>query len=177
MLTQAYRTWLETEHEWLFYVNNDVLVPDGAIDAMAQAMTAEGTAHVMLSALTATPTLGRCRKYAQHRTADQTGCAGLRKAKDVILRRCTTAPLWHSAVGVCCCKIDRVKVQFAHTGGDCDLVTPQSTVKGKGYWGEVEGLEVQLRLNASGDDFVNNPLNFRRVQVRICTSCCSLRQW
>ena len=51
-------------------------------------------------------------------------------------------------------------------GGDCDLVTPQSTVKGKGYWGEVEGLEVQLHLNASGDDFVNNPLNFRRVQVR-----------
>ena len=39
---QAYRTWLETEHEWLFYVNNDVLVPDGAIDAMAQAMTAAG---------------------------------------------------------------------------------------------------------------------------------------
>lgn len=55
------------------------------------------------------------------------------------------------------------------TGGDCDLVTPQSTVKGKGYWGEVEGLEVQLHLNASGDDFVNNPLNFRRVQVRVCT--------
>jgi hypothetical protein len=39
---QAYRTWLETQHEWLFYVNNDVLVPDGAIDAMAQAMTAGG---------------------------------------------------------------------------------------------------------------------------------------
>jgi hypothetical protein len=31
----------------------------------------------------------------------------------------------------------------------------------------VEGLEVQLHLNASGDDFVNNPLNFRRVQVRV----------
>lgn len=34
--------WLETDHEWLFYVNNDVLVPDGAIDAMAQAMTETG---------------------------------------------------------------------------------------------------------------------------------------
>lgn len=40
--SQAYRTWLETEHEWLFYVNNDVLVPDGAIDALAQAMTKDG---------------------------------------------------------------------------------------------------------------------------------------
>lgn len=47
---QAYRTWLETEHEWLFYVNNDVLVPDGAIDAMAQAMTAAGAGRGMLTA-------------------------------------------------------------------------------------------------------------------------------
>ena len=47
---QAYRTWLETEHEWLFYVNNDVLVPDGAIDAMAQAMAAAGAGHGLLTA-------------------------------------------------------------------------------------------------------------------------------
>ena len=65
-------------------------------------------------------------------------------------------------------KVNRVG-RLVCAGGDCDLVTPQSTVKGKGYWGEVEGLEVQLHLNASGDDFVNNPLNFRRVQVRAST--------
>lgn len=50
-------------------------------------------------------------------------------------------------------------------GGACDLVTPQSTVKGKGYWGEVEGLELQLNLNSAGEAFVNSPLNYRRVQV------------
>ena len=52
---QAYRTWLETEHEWLFYVNNDVLVPDGAIDAMAQAMTAEGAGRGMLTPASSAP--------------------------------------------------------------------------------------------------------------------------
>ena len=40
---QAYRLWLQTEHEYLFFVNNDVLVPDGVIDALARAMTAEGS--------------------------------------------------------------------------------------------------------------------------------------
>lgn len=39
---QAYRAWLETDHQFLFYVNNDVLVPDGVIDALARAMTKEG---------------------------------------------------------------------------------------------------------------------------------------
>ena len=34
--------WLQSDHEFLFYVNNDVLVPDGAIDTMAQAMLPEG---------------------------------------------------------------------------------------------------------------------------------------
>ena len=51
-------------------------------------------------------------------------------------------------------------------GGDCDLVTPQSTVKGKGYWGSVEGLELQLNLSDAGHDFVSSPLNYRRVQAR-----------
>jgi hypothetical protein len=40
--TQAYRLWLQSDHEYLFYANNDVLVPDGAIDAMAQAMSSKG---------------------------------------------------------------------------------------------------------------------------------------
>lgn len=53
-----------------------------------------------------------------------------------------------------------------HAGGDCDLVTPQSTIKGKGYWGRVEGLELQLNLTDAGHQFVSNPLNYRRVQVR-----------
>jgi hypothetical protein len=39
---QAYRLWLQSDHEYLFYANNDVLVPDGAIDAMAQAMSSKG---------------------------------------------------------------------------------------------------------------------------------------
>ena len=50
-------------------------------------------------------------------------------------------------------------------GGDCDLITPQSTVKGKGYWGDVEGFEALLNLTKAGDTFVNRPLNYRRVQV------------
>ena len=50
-------------------------------------------------------------------------------------------------------------------GGDCDLVTPQSTVRGKGYWGDVEGFEALLNLSRAGDTFVNRPLNYRRVQV------------
>ena len=40
--SQAYRAWLDTDHEFLFYVNNDVLVPDGVVDALARAMTPEG---------------------------------------------------------------------------------------------------------------------------------------
>jgi hypothetical protein len=50
-------------------------------------------------------------------------------------------------------------------GGDCDLVTPQSTVKGKGFWGDVEGFELPLNLSKTGSKFVNRPLNYRRVQV------------
>jgi hypothetical protein len=45
------------------------------------------------------------------------------------------------------------------------LITPQSTVRGKGYWGPVEGLELMLNLSKIGSSFVNSPLNFRRVQV------------
>jgi hypothetical protein len=60
-------------------------------------------------------------------------------------------------------------------GGDCDLVTPQSTIKGKGYWGSVEGLELQLNLSDAGHAFVDSPLNYRRVQVgpsRRCFRAC-----
>ncbi len=39
---QAYRAWLNSSHEWLFYVNNDVLIPDGVIDILTRAMTPEG---------------------------------------------------------------------------------------------------------------------------------------
>ena len=48
------------------------------------------------------------------------------------------------------------------------MVTPQSTVKGKGYWGPVEGLELMLNLSNASSAFVNSPLNFRRVQVTLC---------
>ena len=37
--------WLQSDHDFLFYVNNDVLVPDGAVDIMAQAMSPEGKLH------------------------------------------------------------------------------------------------------------------------------------
>lgn len=52
------------------------------------------------------------------------------------------------------------------TGGDCDLVCPLSTVAGLGSWGSVEGIEVLFGLSPPARQFVQNPLNFRRVQVR-----------
>lgn len=40
---QAYREWQRnTSADDLFIINNDVLVPDGVIDAMAAALTPEG---------------------------------------------------------------------------------------------------------------------------------------
>ena len=50
--SQAYRAWLDTDHEFLFYVNNDVLVPDGVVDALARAMTPEGERCVVCSSRT-----------------------------------------------------------------------------------------------------------------------------
>lgn len=50
--SQAYRAWLDTDHEFLFYVNNDVLVPDGVVDALARAMTPEGERCVVSSSRT-----------------------------------------------------------------------------------------------------------------------------
>ncbi len=56
---------------------------------------------------------------------------------------------------------------FAWTpsGGDCDLVSPMSTIKGKGHWGEVEGLEKVMWLRGAARAFVNDAHNYRRVQV------------
>lgn len=42
-VVQAYQVWLETEHDALIISNNDVLVPDGVIDDLLHALTAEGT--------------------------------------------------------------------------------------------------------------------------------------
>jgi hypothetical protein len=43
VLQQAYREWQRnTSVDALFIINNDVLVPDGVIDAMASALTPEG---------------------------------------------------------------------------------------------------------------------------------------
>lgn len=55
---------------------------------------------------------------------------------------------------------------FALAGGDCDLVCPLSTVAGLGSWGRFEGIEVLFGLSLPARQFVQNPLNFRRVQVR-----------
>ncbi len=44
-------------------------------------------------------------------------------------------------------------------------MSPMATRAGKGYWGNVEGLEALFEFDASIDSFVNNPLNFRQVQV------------
>lgn len=43
LAVQAYQEWLQTEHDALVISNNDVLVPDGVIDDLLHAMTAEGT--------------------------------------------------------------------------------------------------------------------------------------
>ena len=39
-------------------------------------------------------------------------------------------------------------------------------VKGKGYWGEWEGIEKIMGLSPAAAAWVNRPLNYARVQVR-----------
>lgn len=46
------------------------------------------------------------------------------------------------------------------------MVGPLSTVRGLGTWGRTEGLEVLYGLSPAAGAFVNNPLNYQRVQVR-----------
>ena len=45
------------------------------------------------------------------------------------------------------------------------MICPLSTVVGKGTWGEEEGIETLYNLSLTAASFVNNPLNFQRVQV------------
>lgn len=42
-----------------------------------------------------------------------------------------------------------------------------STVVGKGTWGHEEGIEALYKLSPIGTGFVNNPLNYQRVQVSL----------
>ncbi len=46
-------------------------------------------------------------------------------------------------------------------------MTPISTVRGLGWWGDAEGLEALFGLQGAAAAFVNSPLNYARVQVRI----------
>ena len=39
---QAYQQWKAGESDAMFIINNDVLVPDGALSALAHALTPEG---------------------------------------------------------------------------------------------------------------------------------------
>ncbi len=42
----------------------------------------------------------------------------------------------------------------------------EEQVKGKGYWGEWEGIEKVMGLSPAAAAWVNRPLNYARVQVR-----------
>ena len=46
----------------------------------------------------------------------------------------------------------------------CDLITPLSTIKGKGHMGKEEGIEVLYNLSEQAADVVNNPGNYYLVQ-------------
>lgn len=46
-------------------------------------------------------------------------------------------------------------------------MTPISTVRGLGWWGDAEGLEALFGLQGAAAAFVNSPLHYARVQVRI----------
>ena len=39
---QMYQLWLPTAHDFLFIINNDVLVPDGVLTALMRAMEKSG---------------------------------------------------------------------------------------------------------------------------------------
>ncbi len=43
---QANQQWKAGSADALFIINNDVLVPDGALSALAHALTPEGTPHL-----------------------------------------------------------------------------------------------------------------------------------
>lgn len=94
----AYQAWLSTTLPYLFISNNDVLIPNGVLDALSHAFTPEG--------------------------------------------------------------------------GDCDLVAPLTTVLGKGTWGRYEGAEVLFDLNAAARRFVQQPLNYKRVQDALRNGGC-----
>ena len=42
----------------------------------------------------------------------------------------------------------------------------EEQVKGKGYWGEWEGIEKVMGLSPAATAWVNRPLNYARVQAR-----------
>ena len=58
----------------------------------------------------------------------------------------------HSRGGGCC------------AGPGCDLVSPMSTVKGKG-WRPREGIEKVLKLSPLASVWANRPQNFDRIQA------------
>jgi glycosyltransferase involved in cell wall biosynthesis len=61
--------------------------------------------------------------------------------------------------------IERLKRSLSPDGGNCDLVTPLSTIKGKGGWGDYESVEkVHVVTHARSQAFISNPLNYQRVQ-------------
>lgn len=46
-------------------------------------------------------------------------------------------------------------------------MSPMSTIKGKGHWGQAEGLEKVMWLRGAARAFVNDAHNYRRVQVAL----------
>ncbi len=51
--------------------------------------------------------------------------------------------------------------------GDCDMVVPMSTIWGKGWWGEIESMEVLHNLTEAERDWVHAPKNYQAVQERL----------
>ena len=52
-LSQAYQKWLGGSLPYLFISNNDVLIPDGSLSAMAKALTPEGEYVFLICAIAA----------------------------------------------------------------------------------------------------------------------------
>ena len=44
---QAYQHWKRTRHPFMFIINNDVLVPDGALDKLMRAMQSTGAMYAL----------------------------------------------------------------------------------------------------------------------------------
>ena len=55
-------------------------------------------------------------------------------------------------------------VQLAAAGPGCDLVSPMSTIRGKG-WRPREGIEKMLKLSPLARAWTTRPQNFDRIQA------------